>query len=106
MHQVAIVGDHDSVIGFRALGMTVIETDDPVEAERQIRRLADDRYAVIFLAEALAASNPRLLREMRERRLPALIPIPTLAGSNGMGMDQMRDSVRRAVGMDLIGQDE
>ena len=101
MYQVAVLGDHDSVMGYRALGMTVVTVDDASQAAPLIDRLVHEHYAVIFLTEAVAEANAAYLKQMRERRLPAIIPIPSLHGTTGFGMRQVRESVRRAVGIDL-----
>lgn len=102
MYQVGVIGDRDSVIGFKALGMTVVETDAAAEAARHIRSMADNDYAVIYLTETLAEENAELLRELRERRIPAIIPIPSLKGTTGLGMRQVSESVRKAVGIDIF----
>ena len=106
MYGVAVIGDRDSVIGFRALGMTVLETDDPVLAGEKLRQLVNQRFAVIFMTEILVEQNHEYLQSLRSQRLPAVIPIPSLTGSTGLGMRQVRESVRRAVGMDLIEREQ
>jgi len=106
MYEVAVIGDRDSVIGFHALGMTVLETNDPAAAEQMIRQLVQNRYAVIFITEILAEQNQGFLRTLRSQRLPAIIPIPSLTGSTGLGMRQVRESVRRAAGIDLLEREQ
>ncbi len=106
MNKIGVIGDRDSVIGFRALSMTVLEAADAPEAERQLRSLVQENYAVVFITENLAEANQEYIRTLQERKLPAVIPIPSLTGTTGLGMRQVRESVRRAVGMDLLNQDE
>lgn len=106
MYQVGVIGDRDSIIGFRALGMTVLEAKTLVEAGRFLQQLVDENYAVVFITENLAEGNHELLRELRTRKLPAVIPIPSLTGSTGLGMRQVRESVRKAVGMDIFANDD
>lgn len=106
MNNVGVIGDRDSVIGFRALSMTVLEARDAEEAGHHLRNLVSENFAVIFITEALAEDNWEYLQSIRSQKLPAIIPIPSLTGSTGLGMRQVRESVRRAVGMDLLSQDE
>jgi V/A-type H+-transporting ATPase subunit F len=103
VYDVGVVGDLDSVIGYRGLGMTVVPVNDAVEARRAVRDLADKNYGVIFLTEALAAELADTIAEYRIKLLPALILIPSVQGGAGTGRQMLRDSVRRAVGMDLLG---
>lgn len=106
MNNVGVVGDRDSVIGFRALSMTVLEAKNPEEAGQHLRNLVAEGFAVIFVTEALAEGNREYLQSIRSQKLPAVIPIPSLTGTTGLGMRQVRESVRRAAGMDLLSQDE
>ena len=49
------MGDRDSIYGFAALGLDTFPVTDPVEAAKQLRRLAEGDYAVVYITEALAA---------------------------------------------------
>lgn len=107
MYKVGVIGDRDSVIGFRAIGMAVYDTESAQEAGEYLRQMVRENYAVIFITEKLAEENLEMLRELRSQKLPAVIPIPSITGSTGIGMKQVRESVRKAVGMDIFAtQDE
>ncbi len=106
MHQVGVIGDRDSVIGFKALGMTVREAEDGAKAGELIRQMARDRFAVIYITEPLAEENQELIKELRQQPLPAIVPIPSITGSTGLGMRQVKESVRKAVGIDLFDSAE
>lgn len=105
MHKIGVIGDRDSIIGFRALSMTVLEAADAAEAGQHLKRLVQENFAVIFITEALAEGNQDYLKYLRSQRLPAVIPIPSLQGTTGLGMRQVHESVRRAVGINLLSQD-
>lgn len=106
MYQVAVLGDRDSVIGYRAVGMTVVALEESDDAVPVISQLVRDRYAVIFLTEPVAQKCAAYLKTLRDRRIPAIIPIPSMRGSTGLGLRQIRESVRRAVGIDLFEHEE
>ncbi len=106
MYQVGVIGDRDSVMGYRALGMAVVEAKNPQEAADAVDELVNNHYAVIFLTEVLAEAIAQHLQQYRERRLPAIIPIPSIQGSTGYGLRQISESVRRAVGIDLFSHDD
>ncbi len=105
MSKIGVIGDRDSIIGFRALSMTVLEAANAEQAGGHLRQLVQENFAVIFITEDLAEGNQEFLQQMRSQKLPAIIPIPSLTGTTGLGMRQVRESVRRAVGMDLLSQD-
>ena len=105
MHKIGVIGDRDSIIGFRALSMTVLEAADPQEAGRHLHNLVQENFAVIFITEDLAEGNQDYLKVLRSQKLPAIIPIPSLTGTTGLGMRQVHESVRKAVGINLLTQD-
>ncbi len=105
MYQVAVVGDRDTVVGYRAIGMTVVALDDPAEAVPALEALIRNNVAVIFLTETIAEQHEAYLSDLRKQRLPAIIPIPSMEGSTGFGMKQIQEAVRRAVGIDLFEQE-
>ena len=83
MYQVAVLGDRDSVMGYRALGMTVVAVDDAAEAAQLIEQLADDHYAVIFLTEAIAEAketgkNEEIAAKMAEGKVRKYLEENTL----------------------------
>ena len=106
MYKVAVIGDSDSIIGFRALGLTVLEAAAPEAAGDHLRRSVEEGFAIVFITEPCFAYHQDYIRSLRSRWLPAVIPIPSITGGTGLGMSQVRDAVRKAVGMDILGLDE
>ncbi|MDN5313960.1 MAG: V/A-type H+/Na+-transporting ATPase subunit [Clostridiales bacterium] len=106
MYKVGVIGDRDSVIGFRAIGMAVYDTEDIEMAGDYLRQMVRENYAVVFITEKLAEGNMNLIRELRNQKLPAVIPVPSITGSTGLGMKQVRESVRKAVGIDLFAESD
>ena len=52
VYRIAVVGDWDSVMGFRALGLETYPVTGPEEARQQIRELAKDGdCGIIYLTE-------------------------------------------------------
>lgn len=99
--RIAVVGDKDSVLAFRALGLEVFPVADREEAEQTVKTLAKD-FAVIFVTEQVAAEIGALLQRYKTRPYPAVIPIPSGEGSNGFGMDGIKKDVEKAIGADIL----
>ena len=87
MHKVAVVGDRDSVLGFRALGVNVFTTIEADETRRIVDKLAKDGYGVIFITEQLANLIPETIERYNNAVVPAVILIPSNQGTLGIGMD-------------------
>ncbi|MEG1773610.1 MAG: V-type ATP synthase subunit F [Oscillospiraceae bacterium] len=105
MYKAAVIGDRQSVLGFRALGLTVFTTEDAHEAAQALHRLAKDGCAVIYITEQLAAQIPQDIARYIEDPKVAVIPIPSKDGSLGIGDREVHKAVERAVGADILKND-
>ena len=102
MYKIAVMGDRDSVLGFRALGLDVFFTEDTDGARRTLHRLAGENYAVIYLTEQLAAGLGAEMARYKDELTPAIILVPGKEGSLGIGMANIKTAVERAVGADIL----
>lgn len=102
----AVVGDRDSISAFRAVGMKTVGVRTAEETGEAITRLAQAGYSVIFITERMAALVPELIRKYKARTFPAIIPIPDRFGSNGLGMQGIRDNVKKAVGVNIFDEEK
>lgn len=102
MYKTAVLGERDSIYGYAALGMDIYPVKDAQEGEKTLKLLAEGKYAVIFVTEALQAKISAQIDNYVNEDLPAIIPIPGVSGNTGMGMRYVKKSVERAVGSDII----
>ena len=105
MYKIGVLGDRDSVYGFGALGLEVFPVEEPEAGAKLLRRLAEEGYAVLYVTEALCTQIPDELERLRERPLPAVVPIPGIYGNTGMGLQQVKRSVEQAVGSDILANE-
>jgi len=105
MSKVAVVGDVDSIMGFKAAGYEIFAVKDDREAGEMLEKLASENYAIIFIIEDVIDGAVDILDRYRERIVPAVIPIPGNSGSRGIGMQRVKSAVERAVGADILKQD-
>ncbi len=106
MYRIAVLGDRDSIYGFAALGLDTYPVEDKEEAAKKLKTLADGQYAVIYITEALQAELLTEIDRYVTDYLPAIIPIPGVYGNTGMGILNVKKSVERAVGSDIIFNNE
>ena len=102
MYKVAVLGDRDSIYGFAALGLETYPVEDHEDAAKKLKTLAEGQYAVIYITEALQAELETEIDQYVSNYLPAIIPIPGVSGNTGRGMRNVKKSVERAVGSDII----
>ena len=102
MYKIGVIGDRESILGFKAVGLDVFPCDEPEEAKRTLKRIAKEDYAIIYVTEKLYQYMEKEVAEYVDSRLPAIIPIPGKDGNLGIGMSSLKKSVERAVGADIL----
>lgn len=101
-YRIAAVGDWESVMGFRALGLDTYPVSGVPEAKEKVRELAKTDCAVIYLTEQLAQGMDDVLSRYKDELRPAIILIPGRQGSLGIGRNNIQRAIERAVGADIL----
>ena len=102
MYKIAVLGDMDSVLGFKALGLEACPVNSAEEGREALHRMAKENYAIIYVTEQLAAQIPGEIARYKDALTPVVILIPGKEGSLGIGMDNVKTAVERAVGADIL----
>jgi len=102
MAKIGVVGDKDSVMLYKAVGLDVFFETDGEKADRRLHRLAKEGYAVIYVTESLYQSCAETITEYAQAAYPAIIPIPDNQGTKGIGMQTLKQNVEKAVGVDIL----
>jgi V/A-type H+-transporting ATPase subunit F len=72
MYKIGIIGDKQSVQGFKAVGLDVFDCNKADEAKRTLHNIADDNYAIIYVTESLYDQIKESIYEYNEEHLPIL----------------------------------
>lgn len=102
MPRIAVVGDKDSVLAFKALGVSVFTPIGKEEVRKVVDKLAKENYGVIFITEQEASLIPETLDRYNEEIQPAIILIPSNQGTLNIGMDRINKNVEKAVGSNIL----
>ncbi|MDO5695902.1 MAG: V-type ATP synthase subunit F [Eubacteriales bacterium] len=102
MYKVAAIGDKDSILAFRAVGIEVFTAYDHQAARSLVDRLAKEKYGLIFITEPIAHLIPETIRRYKSALLPAIILIPSNRGTLGIGMADINANVEKAVGSNIF----
>ncbi|AAL80305.1 V-type ATP synthase subunit F [Pyrococcus furiosus DSM 3638] len=100
--KIVVMGDSDTVVGFRLAGVhEAYEYDESLEsverARNKLRELLErDDVGIILITERLA----QRIGSLPEVKFPIILQIPDKFGSI-YGEDILRDVVRRAIGVEL-----
>ena len=100
--KIGVVGDKDSVLAFKALGVDVAPVVGADEARSAVDKMAMNDYAVIFVTEHVAVTIEETIERYNNQLLPAVILIPSNQGTLNIGSKRISDSVEKAVGMNIL----
>ena len=98
---VAVVGDKDSVLAFKAIGLDVFPVAGVSESIDKIHALAR-HYAVIFVTEKVYQDAESIIKRYQTRPYPVIVPIPSAEGNAGTGMKGIKANVEKAIGADIL----
>lgn len=104
MYKIGVIGDYDSICGFAALGLDIFPEEDAGAAEATLEQLASSGYGIVYITEQYISQAT--MDKYRTAQLPAVVPIPSVRGSNGFGTACVKRYVEQAVGSDIIFNDE
>lgn len=113
-YSIAIVGNKDTILGFKALGLNTFNANSGAEASQVLQNLKAEnvklndgetrpKYAIIFITEDLATQIPKDdYKKLSQDALPAIIPVPGSQGASGYGIRRIGKMVEQAVGSDIF----
>ncbi|MDR1704846.1 MAG: V-type ATP synthase subunit F [Clostridiales bacterium] len=104
MRRIGVIGDKDSVLCFKAFGMDVYPVSETQAEENRkiIDGMARKGYGIIFITEQVARHVPETIDRYNKEMTPAIILIPSNAGSLGVGLERIRKNVEKAVGINIL----
>ncbi len=102
---IAVVGDKDSVLVFKALGVDVYPVEGEITARETVHSLART-YSVIFVTEKVAKQAELYLKRYRSRPYPVIVPIPSAEGNTHLAEQMIKANVEKAIGADVFQNDE
>lgn len=102
MFKIAVVGDKDSVLAFKALGVDVFTVLDSEDSRRVVDTIARDNYGIIFITEQIASLIPDTIDRYDKEIIPAVILIPSNQGTLDIGMNRINKNVEKAVGSNIL----
>lgn len=102
MHKIGVVGDKDSILAFKALGVDVFPVVKKEEARAVVDKLASEGYGIIFITEQIAMLIEETVERYNKELLPAVILIPNNQGSLGIGLNKINEYVEKAIGSNIF----
>lgn len=104
--KIAFIGDADSVLGFRALGVQTIVPGNADEAREQFARLVKEKVSIIMITENMIDHLQDQIDETVHMAIPSVVVLPGIEGTQRRGEDTIRELIIRAVGVDLMSEEQ
>ena len=102
MYKIGVIGDKDSILAFKALGVDVFPVVGLEETRKTLDTLARNKYGVVFITEQAAQMIPETIERYIKELVPAVILIPSNQGSLNIGIDRITKNVEKAVGSNIL----
>ncbi len=102
--KIAFLGDIDSVLGFRALGVETVVPENVDDARKQFERLVKEKTSIILITEDMMDSLHEQIEETVHTAIPSVVVLPGITGTQKRGEDTIRELIIRAVGVDLMSE--
>ncbi|WP_281195573.1 V-type ATP synthase subunit F [Halorubrum sp. F4] len=106
--EIAVVGSPEFTTGFRLAGVRKFENVPDDEKDERLddaveRTLEDEKTGIIVMHDA---DLDHLSRGTRERVEGSIEPVLVTLGAGGAGSGGLRDQIKRAIGIDLMEEDD
>lgn len=99
---IGVIGSSEAVLAFKALGMRVVSAKDAKQAESAVFRLTQEGVPLIFITEDIARAIPETMQHYANDPAVSLIPLPGAHGTDGYGMERVRQNIEKAVGANIL----
>jgi V/A-type H+-transporting ATPase subunit F len=103
--KIAMIGGKTSTLGFRSLGVDTFEVRVPSDAPDSWAKIRLEEYAVVFVTEPVYAVLRQDIEALPQGSLPVVTIIPSVLGATGIGYENVRRLVERAVGTDVMARE-
>lgn len=104
MSSVGVIGDVDTVSGFRLGGVkksaVVNSKEDAIKA---LDKFLDENVSIIIITQVLSNEiREHIDRKIGSNVLPMIIEIPDKDGSSEGSSDQMANLIKRVIGVEMV----
>jgi V/A-type H+-transporting ATPase subunit F len=102
MPEIAMIGDKDSILGFKSLGITVFPVSNAEECVKALKDVIKQDYKVAFITEQMAPELSEISELLSGITFPVVTMIPSNRGTTGTSMKRLQELVRKAAGADIL----
>lgn len=102
MSEIAMIGDRDSILGFKSLGIVIFPVSNKEEALEALKQVIQQDFKIAFITEQSAPAPEAINQLIGNRTFPVVTMIPSNKGATGLAMQRLQALVRKAAGADVL----
>ena len=96
--RIAIVGNKDSILAFKALGMDVYYETERDRIMEVLKKLIAKECPIILITEQEAIKVNDFLDIRAKHPFPIILPIPDGVNNTGYGYERIKKKIEKAIG--------
>jgi len=96
------VGAKDIILPFKAIGAEIFPVSNAQEARAVLEKLTQKEAGIILVSEDLMPGLKDFTEETMGEPLPCILAIPGGKRSSGFRAGEIRELIKKAVGVDLF----
>ncbi len=106
MYKIALIGNRDTIIGFKLLGISLFPINKKDEAVEILNKLVKEEYAVIFVTEEIACQIVDEINMLQKTSFASITVFPNKSEKNNLGQKILRKNIEKAIGTDILFRKE
>jgi len=106
MYKIALIGNRDTIIGFKLLGVSLFPTSKKDEAVEILDKLVKEECAVIFVTEDIASQIYEEIERLQKTSFASITTIPNKLEKKYLGLKILRRNIEKAIGTDILFRKE
>ena len=106
MYKIALMGNRDTIIGFKLLGVSLFPINKKEEAVEILNKLVKEEYAVIFVTEEIGCQIIEEIEILQKTSFTSITIIPSKSEKKYLGLKILRNNIEKAIGTDILFRKE
>jgi len=106
MYNIAMIGNRDSIIGFKLLGISIFPVSKKEETIEVLNKIVKEKYAAVFITEEIAIQIFEKIEELQKNSLLSFTIIPNKFEKKNLGLKILEKNIEKAIGTDILFRKE
>ena len=106
MYKIALIGNRDTILGFKLLGVSLFPTNKKDEAVEILNKLVKEQYAVVFVTEEIACQIVEEIEIFQKTFFAGISIITGKSEKKHLGQKILRKNIEKAIGTDILFRKE